>query len=428
MPFENIPSSPAKIAIIGGGISGMSAAYFLSPKHQVTLFESNARLGGHARTLVAGKNGDQPVDTGFIVFNYPNYPNLSRLFKELDVPVKASDMSFGISINNGQFEYATGEYSAVFAQKRNLMNPRFYGMLRDIFRFNKHALELAKDPSLTIGALIERLGLGKWFQNYFLLPISGAIWSTPLHRMMDFPAQSLVSFFENHNLLAVSGQHQWYTVDGGSIQYVNRLADALKARMVDTRLSSNIQGVRRTNAGVQVRDHAGVWEDFDRVVFACHSDEALAMIEDANTQETNVLSRIKYQDNHTVLHCDPSVMPKRKAVWSSWVYTSDTIEPAEDIGVTYWMNKLQSIPNDDLLLGSLNPTLPIKDELIYDEKTFRHPVFDHGAMSARKEMETMQGKNNTWFCGAYLGNGFHEDGITSAVSIAEQMEGMPAWA
>lgn len=257
MPFEYAPSAPLKIAVIGAGISGMGAAHMLSKAHKVTLFESEKRLGGHARTVVAGQNGDQPVDTGFIVFNYANYPRLAALFKELDVPVAKSDMSFGVSADGGRVEYALNDLAALFAQKRNVVNPKFLGMLVDIMRFNARAVNAAKDPNVTLGELMERLKLGEWFQKYYLLPFSGAIWSTPLEQMMSFPAQALTRFFQNHNLLGVYGQHQWYTVEGGSIEYVKRLDRAMRAQGCAIRLGADVVGVRRSALGVEVRAVSG---------------------------------------------------------------------------------------------------------------------------------------------------------------------------
>lgn len=428
MPFEFAPSAPLKIAVIGAGVSGMGAAHMLSKAHTVTLFEAEKRLGGHARTVLAGKNGDQPVDTGFIVFNYANYPRLTALFEELDVPVVKSDMSFGVSADNGRVEYALNDLAALFAQRRNVVNPKFLGMLVDIMRFNSKASALAQDPSVTLGELMERLKMGEWFQKYYLLPFSGAIWSTPLEQMMSFPAQALMRFFENHNLLGVYGQHQWYTVEGGSIEYVKRLEAAMRSQGCQIRLGADVAGVRRKKHGVELRVKGGEWESYDRVVFACHSDQALKMLEDPTTDETALLGAIKYQNNHAVLHADPVVMPKRKACWASWTYSTRNQKISDPVGITYWMNSLQPIPHDDLLLGSLNPTAPIKDELIYEEAHFMHPVFDRAALDAQDKIKDIQGENNTWFCGAYMRNGFHEDGYSSGVDVAEDMGMVAQWA
>ncbi len=428
MPFENLPVAPTKIAIIGGGVSGLGAAYLLSRSHDVTLFESEGRLGGHARTVIAGKNNDQPVDTGFIVFNYANYPRLTKLFEELNVPVEKSNMSFGVSANNGQVEYALNSIKAMFAQNRNLINPAFYKMLRDIVRFNARAADMVKSREMTLGELINVMRLGDWFRDYYLLPFSGAIWSTPLKDMMDFPAEALIRFFENHNLLGYHGHHQWYTVSGGSIEYVKRLTANIEAQNTKIRVNAPVMSVRRDEKGVLVRAKGGAWERFDRVVFACHSDEALQMLEAPTADEQRLLGAIGYQDNHAVLHCDASVMPRRKQCWASWVYSTKEVNRNASIGVTYWMNLLQNINHDDLLLETLNPSHDIKDELIYSEKSFRHPVFDKNALEAQPQIQAIQGQNNTWFCGAYMRNGFHEDGFSSGVDVAEHMDGVGVWA
>lgn len=428
MPFEYAPTAPQKIAVIGAGISGMGAAQLLSGVHDVTLYESARRLGGHARTVIAGRNGDQPVDTGFIVFNHANYPRMTKLFDQLEVPVVKSNMSFGVSAEDGRVEYALQTLSALFAQRRNIVNPMFLAMLLDIARFNKRAARVAQNSDMTLGELLQELQLGRWFRDYYLLPFTGAIWSTPLRQMLSFPAEALIRFFQNHNLMAVTGQHQWYTVKGGSIEYVKRLEAALRAQSVDIRLDAVVQGVRRSAAGVSVRARGGEWEAFDRVVFACHSDEALKMLESPTPDERSILGALRYQDNRAVLHADPSVMPKRRSCWASWIYSTDRVRKDDPVGVTYWMNSLQPIPQDDLLLGSLNPTRPLRDDLIYDETTFRHPVFDRAALAAQPRLRGIQGQNSTWYCGAYMRNGFHEDGYSSAVDVAEDMGMVAAWA
>ncbi|MGJ8616832.1 MAG: NAD(P)/FAD-dependent oxidoreductase [Sulfitobacter sp.] len=421
-PFAN-PSNQRKIAVIGAGISGMGAAHMLGDTHRVTLFEAGAKLGGHARTVTAGKNGDQPVDTGFIVFNYANYPNLARLFAELDVPVIKSNMSFGASIDGGRFEYALTSLNAVFAQRRNLLNPEFIGMLRDIFRFNKHAVGVGKDQSLTIAEFLQVLGTGRYFRDYYLAPLSGAIWSTPTDKIMDFPAHAMINFFENHALLNYSGQHQWYTVKGGSQEYVRRLEASLRGRAVDIRLNAAVQGVRRMSKGVQVKTWGGDWEDFDEVIFATHSDDTLAMLADATPQEQSALGAIRYQPNEIVLHADATIMPKRRSTWASWVYTEDRDAKSDQIDLTYWMNSLQAIPKDDLHFVTLNTKRTIREELIYDQVTLRHPVYDLGALAAQKEIALFNGTDNTWFCGAWMRNGFHEDGLASAVEVVRGIAG-----
>lgn len=418
MPFEILSSPPKRIAVIGGGISGMGAAHLLSKSHRVTLFESEARLGGHARTVVAGKNGDQPVDTGFIVFNHANYPHLTRLFNDLDVETVKSSMSFGASFAGGDFEYALHGLDAIFAQRRNLVRPGFLRMIRDIRTFNAKALEAANDPDITIGQFIKKLGLGAGFRDHYLLPFTGAIWSTPTSQMLEFPAQALVQFMDNHALLDFEGQHQWYTVQGGSVEYVRKLEAKIAQQGADIRLASPIKSVTRDGAWVDVTPAGGVPERFDEVVFACHSDQALAILADPSAHERRSLGAIRYQPNEAVLHADTAMMPKRRKCWASWVYCEDKQKSSEKIDLSYWMNSLQPIPKDDLMFVTLNSTRKIRQELIYDQATFHHPVFDVAALQAQKALATANGTNRTWFCGAYMKNGFHEDGLGSAVDVA----------
>ncbi|MBC7139419.1 MAG: FAD-dependent oxidoreductase [Defluviimonas sp.] len=418
MPFEHLAPLPRRIAVIGGGISGMAAAHRLAANHRVTLIEAAPRLGGHARTVLAGRRGDQPVDTGFIVFNRVNYPHLCALFAELDVPVAASDMSFGASIDGGRFEYGLKSLGAVFTQKRRAADPRFWRMLRDIFRFNRHALAAADDPAMTIGALLDRLGTGPWFRDYYITPLSGAIWSTPTRGILEFPAQAMLQFFSNHALLSHTGQHQWFTVRGGSVEYVRRLEASLRGRGVDIRTGGAVAGVRRPGQGAEVRMAGAEWERFDEVVMAVHSDEALALLADASGAERAALSAIRYQPNEMVLHSDASVMPRRRAAWASWVYTEAAGQAADRIDLTYWMNSLQPIPPDDPLFVTLNGAREIDERLIHDTATFRHPVYDLAALRGQAAVRTLNGNNHSWFCGAWMRNGFHEDGIASALEVA----------
>lgn len=423
MSFEISPSMPKKIAVIGAGISGMGAAYLLSKHHQVTLFEAERRLGGHARTAVAGKNGNQPVDTGFIVYNKANYPHLTKLFDDLNVPVCKSNMSFGASINGGELEYGLASVDTVFAQRKNIGRPRFLRMLRDILRFNAKAVgEASKDPSLSIRDFLDGLGTGSWFRDRYLLPLTGAIWSTPITLMQDFPAQAMIRFLKNHALLGYSGQHQWYTVQGGSIQYVTRLKDELKQNGVDIRLAAPIKSVTRSSTGSHVQPVGGLAEQFDEVIFASHADDTLALLVDASEAERAALSAVRYQPNHALLHADTELMPKNRKVWSSWVYCEDRGKTSDKIDLTYWMNSLQPIPHDDPLFVTLNNTRTVREELIYDQVTFRHPVYDLGALRAQEQIRAMNGVNHTWFCGAWMKNGFHEDGLSSAVDVVQQID------
>jgi predicted NAD/FAD-binding protein len=421
MPFERRAAAPRRIAVIGGGISGMAAAHLLAQDNAVVLFEAEQRLGGHARTVLAGKRGDQPVDTGFIVYNTVNYPNLVALFEKLDVPSAPSNMSFGASIRGGRLEYGLASLDALFAQRRNLVNPRFLSMLRDITRFNAKALALAQDDTVSLGDFLNDLGTGAWFRDCYLLPLSGAIWSTPVSGMLDFPAQALIRFLRNHALLNYYGQHQWYTVRGGSVEYVRRLRAAMVAQGVDLRLGTPVAGVRRGVAGAAVRVTGGEWDLFDDVVFATHADDTLRLLSDPAPEERAALSAIRYQPNEAVLHCDTSVMPKRKAAWASWVYVEPDKPRPGRIDLTYWMNSLQPIPKDDPLFVTLNGNRPIPDALIHDTVTFRHPVYDVGALRAQDALRRMNGARDTWFCGAWMRNGFHEDGFASAIDVVEAM-------
>lgn len=420
MPFEASPLPPRKIAVIGGGISGLGAALMLSEDNAVTLYEAEPRLGGHARTVLAGKRGDQPVDTGFIVFNYANYPLMADLFARFDVPVTKSNMTFSASLRGGALEYGLRDLSATFAQKRNALNPRFLRMLRDIFHFNKHAVSEAQDPRLPLRDFLANLGTGDWFRDYYLLPLSGAIWSTPVEKILDFPAHAMIRFFENHALLSHTGQHQWYTVKGGSVEYVRRVEAGLRAKGADLRPGCPVEAVRRDAAGVEIKA-GGAWERFDEVVFATHSDDSLALLADPTQEERASLSKIAYQPNRVVLHSDDSTMPKRKVCWSAWNYTETARKEMNQIDLTYWMNTLQPIPMDDPLFVTLNSTRPIREELIHDEVTLRHPVYDLTALDGQREVAALNGSNNTWFCGAWMKNGFHEDGLSSAHDVVQAL-------
>ena len=421
MTFQQMPIPRKKIAIIGGGISGLGAAHALSKTHQVTLYEAENRLGGHARTILSGKNGQQPVDTGFIVFNYPNYPELSQLFAELNVPVAKSDMSFGASLKNGKIEYALRNFDAIFAQRKNVLNPQFMKMVWDINRFNTIGLTVADDESLTIGQFLKRLKTGDWFRDYYLLPLSGAIWSTPTEKILDFPAYAMLQFFKNHALLSRSGQHQWYTVKGGSREYVSRLENALVQNQVEIRLNTPVASVTRHTANIVIKTYSSEPQTFDEVVFATHSDDTLAILSDPSKMEERSLTSIKYQNNDVVLHADVSVMPKLYKCWSSWVYTEREDKSTDKIDLTYWMNSLQPIPLNDPLFVTLNSTRNIDQNKIYDQVTMRHPVYDLGVLSAQKDISMNNGQNRTWFSGAWMKNGFHEDGLSSGLDVARSI-------
>lgn len=424
MPFETLTTAPRRVAVIGAGISGMGAAHMLAKDHHVVLYEAEGRLGGHARTRLAGPNRDTAVDTGFIVFNYANYPELTALFDHLDVPVCKSNMSFGASFDGGRLEYALTSLNALFAQKRNAVNPAFLRMVRDIFHFNKHGLEAAQDESLTIRDLLAKLNLSDYFRDRYLLPFSGAIWSTPKEQILDFPAYALLRFFDNHALMGATGQHQWYTVAGGSREYVSRLGASMDQRGVEMRLATPVQAVKRTFAGVEIKAK-GAWDSFDEVIFASHSDQALALLADPTPHERETLGAIRYQPNHIVLHSDTSIMPKRRSVWASWIYTEDAAKASDQIDLTYWMNSLQPwLRGGDDYMVTLNATRDIDPALIWDEVTLAHPVYDMAALAAQQEVAARNGSDRTWFCGAWMKNGFHEDGLSSAYDVVRALNAL----
>jgi predicted NAD/FAD-binding protein len=417
-----------RIAVIGTGISGLSAAYLLHPHNDITVYEKENRSGGHSRTVTV-RHGDRdiPVDTGFIVFNERNYPHLTGMFRHLGVAVKDSDMTFGLTVDGGRLEWGARDFNAVFGQRRNLLRPSFYKLLLQVMRFNATvSQEAACVPGATLGELLTRMKLGQAFRRSYLLPMAGAIWSCPPQQMLEFPAQTFVRFFENHGLLSVSGQPQWRTVVGGSQQYVERLSASFSHRI---RTGCGASRVVRRNRGVSVIDAQGAEERHDEVVFACHADEALALLGDAGVEERKALGAIGYQRNVAVLHRDPGFMPKNKRCWASWVYHADNHhEDQPAISLTYWMNSLQGIDERYPLFVTLNPSRDIAPELVLDRHEFMHPVFDFAALEAQKSLKAMQGLRNTWYCGSHLGHGFHEDGLVSAVNVATALGASVPWA
>jgi predicted NAD/FAD-binding protein len=308
--------------------------------------------------------------------------------------------------------------AGLFAQRRNLARPRFLKMLRDIMSFNSNAERVADErPDMTTEDLIAALGLGHDFRAHYLEPFSGAIWSTPVDQILAFPAQAMVRFFRNHALMSYEGAHQWYTVPGGSIEYVRRLDAAMRMQGVEIRLGCPVEAVRRMPEGVEIRPKGGSAEVFDEVVFATHSDVSLRLLADPSPEERANLGAVAYQPNEVVLHADPSLMPKRRKCWSSWNYTEPASGRGDRIGLTYWMNSLQPIPKDDPLFVTLNATDRIREEAIHDVTTLHHPVYDLAALAAQDRIAATNGTNATWFCGAWMKNGFHEDGLASAVDV-----------
>ncbi|MFM7084907.1 MAG: NAD(P)/FAD-dependent oxidoreductase [Hyphomicrobium sp.] len=415
-------SKVARIAIIGSGISGLACADLLAPCHDVMLFEAENRLGGHARTLtVSLPDGALTVDTGFIVYNEINYPLLTKLFKYLEVHTQPSDMSFGVRYGDGELEFCGSSFEGLFAQKKNLLSLRYYQMLADIIRFFRSAkLLLTEHRNPTLAEFLEELELGEWFRDRFLIPMGAAIWSTPPAQMFSFPAKNFIYFFENHGLLSVKGHHPWRTVTGGSHDYVQKLAKRLGERI---RLGTAVKQVLLADKGLEIVTEKGERVKFDQVVLAAHADRSLRMIADPLPALRRLLSAFAFRDNEALLHTDETLMPRAKKAWASWVYAAGGPETQDRVSVTYWMNRLQSLKGQNIFV-SLNPDRLIATDKILDRYIFRHPMFSHEAILAQKELAHIQGQNGLWFCGAWLRNGFHEDGLWSAVQVAQRM-GVP---
>ncbi len=418
----------SRIAVIGTGISGMAAAHLLHPHHRITVYEQADRPGGHARTVhVRPKGATQltAVDTGFIVYNERNYPELTGLFAHLDVPTQNAPMSFGISLGDGGVEYGAASANALFGQRSNLVNPRFLGMLLDIMRFNRHASSILEDTAstLSLGQWLKQLKMGRAFREHYLLPMGGAIWSSPVSDMLDFPARSFVQFFANHGLLTVTDQPQWRTVTGGSQVYVEKITASWLDRL---RLSCGATRITRNATGVTVEDSQGGSEHYDAVVMACHSDQTLALLADADGLEQEILRPMCYQKNRAVLHQDARLMPKRRACWSSWIYLSQG-GAEEKMSLTYWMNELQSLPSEHPLFVTLNPPEGFAVRDVLDEKEFTHPVYDQPMLDAQARLPELQGRRGLWLCGAYHRYGFHEDGLASAVRVAQSLGAPVPW-
>ncbi|MEO0680335.1 MAG: FAD-dependent oxidoreductase [Pseudomonadota bacterium] len=421
-----------KIAVIGAGISGLGAALALSARHDVTLYEREARFGGHAHTVDARFGDDAvAVDTGFIVYNQRNYPNLTGLFEHLDVPTHWSDMSFGFSLQGGSYEYACDNLDKLFGQRINAANPRHVAMLLQILRFNRTSRAELQEGALTgmsLGEWLKSRGYSKDFRDRFVLPMGGAIWSTSTREMLEFPAENFVAFFENHDLMTgLDPAQRWRTVTGGSREYVARVVRALGPRAV---LGVGAEQVRRVPGGVLVRFDDGSEGRFDQAILATHSDVALRLMDDADAQERSLLARMPYSKNRAVLHSDAALMPRRRKVWSSWNFlskgaTADAARPAQ---VTYWMNRLQGLDERFPLFVSLNPQEAPDPALVHGEYLYDHPLYSGDSFAAQVEMDAIQGRGGVWHAGAWLGYGFHEDGLRSGLRVANALGARPDWA
>ena len=411
-----------KIAVIGSGISGLSAAWLLAQNHDVTLFEKDDRLGGHSNTVDIDGHF---IDTGFIVYNQLNYPNLVAFFDELTIATQPTDMSFSASLDGGKIEYAGTSLAALFAQKSNLLRPAYWGMIRDILRFYREAptiIDRAETEQWTLRQLLAHGGYGKSFTDYHLLPMGAAIWSTPAEDMLDYPAAAFIRFCRNHGLLQISDRPEWRTVTGGSRQYVNRIADILAGRI---RLNSSVAAVHTGKSGVLVECRDGHVQQFDDVLFATHADQALSLIAEPTPAQRKLLGSFKYEKNLAILHADASLMPKRRKAWASWNYIGARKDSRsrENLCVTYWMNRLQDLETKTDYFVTLNPAFEPKNGTVLRTFPYDHPLFDNTAIAAQKMLWNLQGQKNLWFCGSYFGYGFHEDGIQSGLAAAEALGG-----
>jgi uncharacterized protein len=413
------------IAIVGSGISGLSAAWLLSTRHKVTVYESDQRVGGHSHTVtVNSEKGEVAVDTGFVVYNDQTYPNLAALFDCLGVATQPSDMSFSVSLSDGDFEYSGSGVPGLFAQKQNLLRPRFWSMLKDIWRFYReapHDLAALEKTTATLGDYLDVRGYGTAFRNDHLLPMASAIWSTAAGRILDYPAASFIRFQKNHGLLSVRNRPVWRTVCGGSRSNVERLTRAYRDRI---QVGNAAVSVQRSGGIVTIREGSGRVQTFDAVIIATHADQALAMLTDPSPDERRLLGAFRYSRNVAVLHSDPSFMPKRRAVWSSWNYVDSAAsrDPRACPTVTYWMNSLQRIAHETPLFVTLNPARSPRHER--HRQIYEHPLFDAAAIAAQRQLWSLQGRRKTWFAGAYFGAGFHEDGLQAGIAAAEAAGGV----
>jgi len=407
-----------KIAIIGSGISGLLAARLLADEHEVHVFEANDYAGGHTNTVSFEAFGRQyAADTGFMVFNDRTYPNFIRLLQMLDVPARMSDMSFSVRCDKTGLEYQGSSLNGLFAQRRNLLRPSFYRMLLEVLRFNRQSLELLQgdDYELELGQYLERNRYSREFIDHYLIPMGAAIWSAPPERFRQFPARFIVSFFNNHGLLTVRGHPQWKTVAGGAVRYVQAITRPFADRI---RLNCPVVSVRRCPDRVAVTWKNDGPEDFDAVVLAAHADQTLAMLADASDAERDILGAFPYQRNETVLHADPALLPRCRRAWASWNYC---IPQEENLPVvlTYNLNRLQGHVSPDPICVTLNGTRRIDGQKILRRIEYHHPVYSREALAAQKRFAEINGRNRTYFCGAYWGHGFHEDGVNSALAVGQ---------
>ena len=404
-----------KIGVIGSGVSGLVSALTLQEKFEVSLFEKNSKLGGHSNTVtIEQENNKYSVETGFIVLNDKNYPLFTSLLRHLNIGVNNSSMSFSVSVDKGQFEYSSS-YIGLLGQTKNIIDPKYWGMLRDINYFYNNALKDVKDcpDNETLGQFLKRFNYSNKFIDYHLVPMTASIWSCPTKSILNFPIKSLLVFFENHKLLNIYNRPKWSTVNKGSREYVKKIQSLLKGKIYT---NAKVNKISKSKEGIRVHYQDGI-KTFDKVILACHADQSSEILIENFSEEANLLKDFKYQKNTSILHSDVNFMPKRKSVWSSWNYITETGNSG-NLSITYWMNELQGINSSKPILLSLNPKILPNPDLIYGQYSYSHPILDNNAINIQKKLSSIQGKNNLWFCGAWTGFGFHEDGVKSAVEIA----------
>ena len=420
-----------KIAVIGSGAAGLGAALALSERYDVRLFEKDDRFGGHANTVEVEYDGARiPVDTGFIVFNTKNYPNLTAMFEALGVSSEDSDMSFGVSLDSGRLEYACDNLDKVFAQRWRALDPGYWRCFMDIMRFNREApraLAAGELDGLTLAEWLESRRFCKMMRQNFVLAMGAAIWSTPVKQMEQFPARSFVQFFVNHELMNGLGPAiQWRTVSGGSREYVRRVIERLGDRAQSGVGATSVK--RCLDGRVAVSFDDGSEDLFDHVLLAVHPDQSLALMADADEEERALLGAIRYSDNVAVLHRDPELMPRRRKVWSSWSVLAESGVNARPSTLTYWMNRLQNLDPERPLFVSLNPPRDPKPELTFARFNYAHPLYDQGAIDAQTKIDGVQGRGGIWHAGAWLGWGFHEDALKAGLRVADALGARPSWA
>jgi len=411
-----------KIAVIGSGISGLSAAYYLSKKYEVDLFEKSDHFGGHSYTYEINENDKKiPVDLGFIVFNKATYPNLINFFEELKVPYEKSDMSFSVSVKDSTIEYGGTGFNSLFARKNNLLNFNFIKMIYEIISFYKSAPFLIKKDlkNLTLGNFLDSSKLSKYFINYHIIPMVAAIWSMPFSKAKDIPFELFLNFFNNHGLFKLKNRPQWYTVTNRSRVYVSKVLNKISG---DYLKNYKIQKIIRSEENIRIfMDAEGDYRDYDHVVLSCHADESLKLIENPSDDEKRILGQFSYISNTAYLHQDTNLMPNKKSAWSSW--NSISQKDLKKTCVTYWLNKLQNLKTSKNYFLTLNPICEVRRNKIIKKVNFTHPYLNIKSFKMQNYLKDLQGKKRTWFSGSYFGYGFHEDGLKSSLEMLKEFEG-----